>query len=63
MKKTIAKICMWTLGKLGYEKSYTPQYEIKISIDAEDAIKTIKKLQYETERLKESFLDHQRYGL
>lgn len=59
MKKLIAKLCIWILGKLGYDNDYHEKNTIVISIDADAAIndmdrliKATKKLQYELDSLK-----------
>jgi hypothetical protein len=52
MKKLIAKICLWILGKLGYEKNYSRKNEIVISVDASGAIKQLDKLRVKAEQLK-----------
>lgn len=52
MKKLIAKLCIWVLNKLGYEADYTKKTEIKITVDASGAIKTLQKIQYQVEQLK-----------
>jgi uncharacterized membrane protein YhfC len=52
MKKLIAKICIWILGKLGYEKNYAQKNEIIINCNTEQAVKQLKKLSFELDKLK-----------
>ncbi len=52
MKKLIAKVCIWILGKLGYDNAYVPVNEIKITIDARDVIKQMQKMNYELDQIK-----------
>lgn len=54
MKTLIAKLCIWVLGKLGYNNSYVKGNEITITMDVRDAVKALKKLTYEAEQLKKA---------
>jgi hypothetical protein len=51
MKKLIATICIWILGKLGYDNRYNPVDTIRISIDSSDAMRAIKKINVELEKM------------
>lgn len=52
MKKLIANLLIWCLGKLGYEKNYQNKHTIKIHIDTGGADKKLKRLTEDAERLK-----------
>lgn len=52
MKKLIAKLCIWTLGKLGYNNSYVKNNEVVISVDATNAIRQLQRLSVELTKLK-----------
>lgn len=55
MKKLIAKICIWILGKLGYNNTYRSEDAvIKINVDTSEAVRNLKVVIAEIDRLKKS---------
>lgn len=59
MKKIVAKLCIWILGKIGYENGYSKKNEIVITVNADQALvnidrvqKAVKKLKFELDAIK-----------
>ena len=54
MKKLIARICIWTLDRLGYDNVYSDPYTIEIKVDAKEAVKSLNHLIYKMEQMKKA---------